>query len=145
MVLPCLDPRLTTRLQSIHPVPLEENPALALTPAAVDRLLTEARVFRPRQLGPVLYNVGIKFECHANALHPELLGVALDSGGAVPYFGWSVVFGRWWLHSFFIDGDILIDSCEFTPDRLWWAMKYDRALFAELWAGDGDVPPVLRG
>jgi hypothetical protein len=27
---------------------------------------------------------------------------------------------------------------------VWWAMKYDRALFAELWPEDGDVPPVLR-
>ncbi len=40
------DSRLTARLESIHPVPLERN-ALVLTPATVDRLLTEAQVFRP--------------------------------------------------------------------------------------------------
>ncbi len=82
----------------------------------------------------MLYSEGTKLYCHANALQPVLLGVALGEGGeggAVPYFGWSgVVDGRWWLHSFFIDGNILIDSCPRTPDRVWWAMKYDRALFA---------------
>ena len=120
---------LTQRLQDIYAGPIEEGLQPWLTNEVQARLLAEAVVVQPPQC--VLYSIGEPLRCHANALRPTLLGVALSaaSGALVPWFGFSVVGGKWWCHSWFVSGDALIDSCPPAAPRIFWGLPGDAELF----------------
>src|ERR1700704_5017078 len=85
---------LSQRLQDIHMGPIEEGLQPWLTDEVQARLLAEALVVHPPRC--ILYSIGEPLRCHANALRPTLLGVALSaaSGALVPWFGFSVVGGE---------------------------------------------------
>ena len=129
---------LAKRLQDIYAGAIEEGLQPWLTDEALARLLAEALVVQPPKC--VLYNEGEPLRCHANALLPSLLGVALPA--AKPWFGFSVVDRKWWCHSWWIDGGVLIDSCPGLAPRIFWGMPWDAELFRMLFPGD-DLPTIL--
>lgn len=130
---------LSKRLQDIYAGPIEDDLQPWLGEGVQVRLLDEAVVVAPRPQH-ILYSIGPPLQCHANALHPSLLGVRLASG--TPWFGFSVVQGKWWCHSWWTDGDILVDSCPPAAPRIFWGLLWDVALFKALWPAEA-IPDIL--
>jgi hypothetical protein len=132
--------KLHQRLLALHAGGIEKDFAPWVSDAVLARVLSEGVVLRP-SLRHVLYNVGAPLECHANALAGgKLFGVETLCG--VPWFGFRLISGCWWCHSWWIDDGVLIDSCPGLAPRIFWGMPWDVALFRMLFPGD-DLPAAL--
>lgn len=107
------------------------------------RLLREAVVLRPHPLR-VLSHMGKPHQCHAHALHPTLCGVMLDDGGGVPWFGWRLFQGQWYVHSTTIDGSMIIDSGPVTAPWIFWGIPWDVELYRLVYPEEEYLPPVLE-
>jgi hypothetical protein len=118
--------KLQQRLLDLSHGHLENDWESWVPEAVLARVLAEGVVVRPDPRR-VLYQIGIPLECHANALNYSLLGIALprrgsgDPRGGVPWFGFRLIQGCWWCHSFVVDGGLLIDSAPPSAPALYFA------------------------
>ena len=116
--------RLRQRLLEIHYGSFQDDAYLLpwITPAIAGLLLTHGEEMRAAQ---VVYGVGRPLDCHRNALE-----LATSHPRVLPWFGFSLCRGVWWIHSWVVDGDgVVIDSGPPTDPALYFGIKWGWELY----------------
>lgn len=140
---------LEKRLVKLYPAPLQGASAGAsqeerhylcswVTPAVLALVDQHGVVLKPER---VVFNVGVPLRCHENAL-----AYATRHSGCLPWFGFALSLGQWWLHSFVVEeGGGVVDSGPETELAMYFGLPWCLELF-RLVGGTSRpdlLPPVL--
>lgn len=130
-------------LQSIRQGSFEPDDYLMpwFTPELVQLFVGHAVEQRPES---VLFDIGRPLDCHRNALE-----LATANQEASAWFGFRLDGWGWWLHSWAIQQDVLIDSGPRTMSPLYVGIPWGYELFRVIPKKPGSsidihLPPVLR-